>query len=190
MMVAVAIFVIFTGVTLANYPRFSNRISLDLLSHNIALTIRQAQVFALGVRGFGGLFPPYGVYFDMTDPRSFALYADICPTTPNGVYGPALCTPGGEDQERVDTFKFPQGTNEIKSLCVNESTIDLANPTLPAGCGATSLDISFKSPRPDARLHFNGDALSTASDVEIIVANSRGDSRAIVVRRTGQISIK
>lgn len=190
LLVSIAIFLIFTSVTLFNYPRFSNRVSLDLLAHNIALTVRQAQTFALGVRSFGGAFPAYGVHFEEGQ-KLFTLFADVCGLggVPEGVYNPALCSPPEPDKEFFERFTIPSGTNVIQTLCVNEPDVDPLDPLASPGCGKTTLDISFRSPRPDAKIVANGGA-STYVDAEIIVVNGRGDAQAILIGKSGQISIK
>lgn len=188
--VSIAIFVTFTAVALFNYPRFSNRVSLDLLTHNIALMIRQAQTFGLGVKSFGGLFPPYGVKFTPNS-KTFTFFGDVCGPggAADGVYNSALCTPSGEDKEYYELFTIPKGSNEIVALCTNEPNVNPLDPGASPGCGKTSLDITFRSPRPDARIIANGSG-SLAVDAEIIVSNGGGEAKVIVVGKTGQISIK
>ena len=87
LMVSISIFMVVTAVTLTSYPKFSNRLSLDLLAEDIALSIRQAQIFGssvLGARGGVGLaniFTAYGVHFeepDMTSPNyNYLIFADV-----------------------------------------------------------------------------------------------------------------
>ncbi len=203
MLVALAIFVTFTGITLFNYPRFSNKVSLDLLAHNVALTVRQAQTYGLAVKAFPGVipFPAYGVHFELagieTNPiKSFILFADECPTaTPDKLYKLSGCPspPPGTDPEFFEKFTIPPGTNSITALCANEPLVDPKNPAASTGCSSlasTFIDITFKSPRPDARIYLNGNTATAASDAEIIFSNSRGDAKAIVISKTGQISIR
>ena len=65
MMVVVAIFVIATGIVLANLPAFRNKSSLDLTAQEVATGIRQAQVYGAGTRqaSTASKFPSYGIYF-------------------------------------------------------------------------------------------------------------------------------
>ena len=50
LMVTLAIFTIMTSVIMANYPGFNNKIALEVLAQDIALSIRQAQVYGISVR--------------------------------------------------------------------------------------------------------------------------------------------
>lgn len=96
LMVTITIFVIITSITLTNYPKFGNKLSLDLLAQDIALSLRQAQISGSSVLGSrsGGtgsprVFGAYGVHFEA--PRSdggsanftypYLLFADITPTS-------------------------------------------------------------------------------------------------------------
>ena len=60
---------------MANYPGFNNKIALEVLAQDIALSIRQAQVYGISVRAANiatEQAPPYGVHFvgAQTDNRS------------------------------------------------------------------------------------------------------------------------
>ena len=72
LLVTVSMFIIITSVVLVNFPSFSSKISLDNLAHEVALAVRQAQVFGVSSREFGvgsGIFPTHGVHFDKNQKR-------------------------------------------------------------------------------------------------------------------------
>ena len=68
MMVVLAIFLLISGITLANYPAFNSRVSISTLANGIAVSIREAQVYGVSVKNATtsalGLYPSYGVYFN------------------------------------------------------------------------------------------------------------------------------
>lgn len=68
LLVAIGIFLVVTAVTLANFPSFSNRLSLNLLAEDITLSVKQAQVFGSSVYGVktsaGKTFDAVGVHFE------------------------------------------------------------------------------------------------------------------------------
>lgn len=88
-MVTIAIFVMLTSVTLTSYPKFSNKLSVDLLAQDIALSLRQAQIFGSSVLGSKStsvlgqtkIFGAYGVHFEPPvtgQPNyTYLLFADI-----------------------------------------------------------------------------------------------------------------
>ncbi len=85
LMVSISIFVLITSLTLANYPKFGNKLSLDLLAEDIALSFRQAQIFGssvVGTKSAGpAAFGAYGLHFEAPEAGSYnypyLLFADI-----------------------------------------------------------------------------------------------------------------
>jgi prepilin-type N-terminal cleavage/methylation domain-containing protein len=78
MMVVVAIFIITTGIVLSNFGGFREKSSLDLLAREMALIIRQAQVYGTATKlaaGASGGFPSYGIYAK-GGTSHFILFAD------------------------------------------------------------------------------------------------------------------
>src|SRR5512133_2633560 len=73
MIVVIGIIALLSTVTLSNYKDVSSRISLENLAQQIALTVRQAQVYGISVvRGTGSVYPSYGVHF--AGQNSFVLF--------------------------------------------------------------------------------------------------------------------
>lgn len=76
LMVTLAIFVMMTTVVLGNYPKFNNKIALEMLAQNMALSIREAQVYGISVRATNvnssKLSPSYGMHFIGPTYTSFA----------------------------------------------------------------------------------------------------------------------
>lgn len=71
LLVALVIFSIITGIVLFNYGDFNASLTMQNLADDIALTVRRAQSYAIGVRGRSGDFNiGYGVYFDITQYNS------------------------------------------------------------------------------------------------------------------------
>lgn len=67
LLVALVIFSIITGIVLFNYGDFNASLTMQNLADDIALTVRRAQSYAIGVRGREGLFNVgYGVHFAVT----------------------------------------------------------------------------------------------------------------------------
>jgi len=167
LIVTTSILIIVTTLIFAKYPTFRENISLKKTAQEIALAVRQAQTYGLGVRGFqtgtGIVFPGYGVHFDVASPDSFILFAD-------GVSG----------NNTVESFKVQTG-ERLSSLCANIKT------SPPGTCGFNTMDIIFSRPNPLVILRSGA---SSFSDAEIKIISPRGQIKTIVILSTGQISVE
>ena len=140
LMVSIGIFVMITSITLTNYPKFSNKLSLDLLAQDIALSLRQAQVSGSSVLGAksGGAqtFGAYGIHFGDPSPPpqldttsgpyqyAYLLYADIVGNPANrsfqGSYksDSTSCSDPTAAEECVQKFLIT-GRNKVRAICAN-----------------------------------------------------------------------
>lgn len=181
--VAISIFVAFSTILLANYPQFLNKSAINTLAHEIALSVRQAQVYGQNVREFGvgsGAFPSYGVFFSSAKTNEYTIFADISDSDKK--YNGIEC--GNVGTECLEKFIISSGAR-IVGLCGDSKT----NP--PGVCGLDTLNISFTRPNPDAHIiGFNG-IETLYSDVEITISSPKGDNqKTIVVWSTGQITVE
>lgn len=199
LMVTVAIFLIITTIVISNLPKLNVRISTDLLAHDIALTIRQAQVYSLSVRQGQavGSFPGYGVHFDISSSnpsgtKEFLLFADF---DSDGLY-----TPGegcGQATTECLNKSTIQTANIIESLCGFSGGAGTCNPAV-APDGLSMLDVVFKRPEPNAIasgtdisgvLHTTYPQTPYASS-EIVVTSPDGlTKKKVIVYETGQIAV-
>ena len=185
--VVMGIFMLLTTAILVNHGRFGSSILVGNLAYDIALSVRQAQVFGLSVKeyeaGTGEFHDGYGVHFSGADDLSYVLFADRN-MPPNLRYDAGLgCGVVGD--ECIEKFTITGG-NKIKDLC----------GILTGGvekCVSTGdinyLDIIFIRPDPDAELRSNviGDMYSS---VRITIVSPRNEERDILIYVTGQISVK
>ena len=78
LLVAVSIFVVISTVILANHSRFNSSVLLGALAYDLALSVREAQVFGTSVREFSSSFQVgYGVHFEIGSPQLFYFFADL-----------------------------------------------------------------------------------------------------------------
>ncbi len=182
-MVTVSIIVIISSIVLFNFPSFASRILLENLTHEIALVVRQAQVYGIGIKQTtGGLFPAYGVHFDNSsgvitvgdvteEARKLVIFfADLPAGVGNGRY---------DVGEEVETFVIQRG-NIISGLCYDVSC-----------SSADTLDITFKRPEPEAHIRVNGGS-SDVSSARITISPPSGSEigdRFIYVYSSGQIAV-
>jgi prepilin-type N-terminal cleavage/methylation domain-containing protein len=179
LLVVTGIIVVITTIVLANDNRFGGVVLLENLAYNIALSIRQAQVYGISVQRFGtGTFNVgYGMHFNLSSPTTYLLFADA--VQQNGMY---------DQGELVASTDISSGY-QITKLCAPAGTDAASCTAVPA------VDILFERPEPDAWISVAGvscvlNNASCATDARIVLASPRGDIMSVVVEANGQISVK
>lgn len=186
-LVVTAILVLLSSFFIVKYQSFNSSIIVSSLAYDVALSIRQAQVFGISVQffdsGFGsGFDSAYGVHFSSTDNTRYTLYAD---SNNNYFYDdgmPSLC-----DAECVTQYQLNRG-NFISNFC---ATLSSGAEQCVSGTGdtITDLHILFRRPNPDAIIKSDdmGDSFKSA---RIVIESPEGNIREIRVFLTGQISLQ
>ncbi len=174
------IFVVVTSVILANNAQFGGAILLRNLAYDIALSVRQAQIYGISVYRFGSsnFNAGYGMHFDISSPATYVLFADAVAV--NGVY---------DQGELVASTDIGRGY-QITALCATQNGNE--------SCGYNTLDVLFKRPEPDARITArNGSGQSCTENpiqckesARIVVTSPRGDTSSVVVEAVGQIGVQ
>jgi prepilin-type N-terminal cleavage/methylation domain-containing protein len=218
LLVVLSIFAIISMTVAFNYGNYKSTTSTNVLAQNVALSIREAQGYAMGVKSAyvdgSNIFPGYGVHFNPSasglisgSSKSFILFADIPPddvTPANLEYD--FPQGNGEDESRCDgsvlgnnneciSVNTISGGDKIVGVCANISPNMMCdnNQYSPEG----SLDILFRRPNPDARFCYRQDPdqvnCSTGVSAAGVVVQSESDPgilKQIIVWNTGQISVK
>lgn len=196
LIVVIGIFVVLTSTLLFNYNKFGNRLTIDILAHQIAGWVRDAQVSAMSVRldrVGSGKYPGYGVHFDATPSDAFIYFADVC--HPDKQYNP---------QTGDCAAAFPELEKEIKILQRNR--VERICGYLPSNPGGVQgqcppnhnellgVDVVFTRPNPDANIIGKYGAASTATttyaSVNISIVSTIEYRRMISMWTTGQISVQ
>ena len=197
LIVAIAIFLIITMIVTYNYNAFNAGLIVTNTAYDVALGIRQAQVYGVSAKNttlnFTNFHPvPYGIHFDLGSNNKFTLFSD---ENSNFIYDSAAsgssnlnADPDVEDLAFTSNYK-------ISDLCV------LVSGTYSCGAsggGFSTLDVSFLRPDPDA--HFrtctNDSSCSpcaddvTCSAARIFILAPSGEEKMITVNSTGQISVE
>ena len=178
-MVAISIFTIVTAVVLFNHTTFNANILVTNLAYEIALSIRQAQVYGLSVRqelGESESFNyAYGVYFSPSFNNKFYLYAD---------------------KNNDKNFNPAEGCTDPEDECLEEFTLRngvVIDEIKAGGVFADEyLNILFQRPNPEAVIILDGDVVSPPqSDATIVIKSERTNKeKTIRIDRTGQISVQ
>ncbi|QQG38225.1 MAG: type II secretion system protein [Candidatus Kaiserbacteria bacterium] len=180
LIVVTAILTLISSLILVSNNRFGGRILLENLAYDVALSIREAQVFGISVRQFGaGNFGAgYGVQFTRVEEggepsTTFVLFADA--VSANGIY---------DQGEIVGSPYLMERGFHVADLCARGSGAEAET------CGLSRLDMLFKRPEPDAYIRINGNLGSLQERGRIVLESPRGDRVSVVVEITGQISVE
>lgn len=187
LLVVVAIITIITAFLLFNQNKFNSATLMRSLAYSVALSIRQAQLYGVSVRGFGTgtqtFAPGYGVRF--SGASTFSMFADV---NGNGVLdaGETLSGVGGV----LETIG--RGYSISKFCAVSSAGVqDCYSPTTGAGT-ISDLTLYFKRPNPDATITATctGSCASgyTSAYVQMQSTGST-DTRSVKVTNTGQITV-
>lgn len=185
LVIVLGIFGLLSTTVLSNYSLTNTKTSLDNLAHQIALSIRQAQVYGLSVSESSvgsSVFPGYGVYFSTTINNAFKFFAD---TDNNKQYNGISC--GVVGTECVENIIIKSG-DFVRMICANSKTTSPNCTTL-----LDSVNIVFVRPNPDAYVFgipSGGGPITQYSDAEIIIESPGGFQKTLVVWSTGHIAIE
>lgn len=187
LVVVIGIAALISTVALANFPQFRDRIAVNKESGKVAVALRNAQSFSLGVRQFnpppgqqGGCqevfqsnFPSYGVSFTAGAAEYF-LFGDVdCDMEFNLAGGSGI-------DEGIKAFLFEGGVH-IESICVN------IYDTTPA-CGEPAVDIVYARPFPQVKISSSG--VGRASARLELQSRDGATKRNVVILNTGQVSVE
>lgn len=185
LMASIAVFTVLFGIIMAHHARFGGAVRLNNLAYDMALSIRQAQIYGLSVKEFevgtGEFHDGYGVYFNASTPTSYVLFADRgIPANLTYDENPPCGTLGSEC---IESFTI-RGGNRIEDVC----------GVLSGGtehCFSTGqiqyLNIIFLRPEPDAIVTSNVPASYAFARVSVV--SPEGVKQDIITRVTGQISV-
>ncbi len=169
-MVTVSIIAILSAILLYQFKNFDSKLLLKNLAYEVAIVLREAQVYGVSVQGGAGNFQyAYGVHFDTDTPTNYILFRD---SNPNGMY---------DVGEMVSSYTIGRG-NRVIRLCDREGALCSSS-----GTTITTLDITFKRPDSDASFVINR-TVSSATSTYIGVGSATA-SYWISVYKTGRISI-
>jgi prepilin-type N-terminal cleavage/methylation domain-containing protein len=182
--VTMSIFAVLTSVVLANYRTFSNNADFLNVADNIALSLREAQIYGVGSKGAVGVTCgspasafdcAYGVSFKEND-AFYTIFVDAG-AIPNKIYDST-----GSPTETIEKVFLPSGT-KISGLSCTTTTGGTD------ACTNGLLDVTFKRPDPDAIIIPNGVSTNPPQNSASIIVKNTTKEFIITISRAGQISI-
>lgn len=183
--------VIVSTVVLVNNARFGGVIKLENFAYDVALSIRQAQLYGISVARFqGGFAAGYGIQVNLSSSAtSYHMFADF--STKNQMYD-GCPTPGSPTCELVQTSTM-SGNYRIKKVCVTPS---MGAEVCSDSGGSSILNIYFIRPEPNAWIStgtascnpVNGAGCQRKARIQLL--SPKGQTMDVVVEFTGQISVQ
>ncbi len=174
LIVVMSIFSVISGVAIYNYGAFQGKVDIKSLAHDIALKIVEAQKSSvagkLPVSVSANWKPSYGVYFDITAPKTFIYFADL---NNDKIY----------NEPALDTIAITKG-NYISYIASYSSSTQKLSPIM------TPLFVSFQ--RPDSSAIFtssNGVPLSGFDYIEIRIQSPQSLTATIKIFPSGRIQV-
>ncbi|MEN9647626.1 MAG: hypothetical protein RLY57_430 [Candidatus Parcubacteria bacterium] len=184
MMVSIAIFTIITSVVIFNHGKFNSSINVTNLSYEVALAIRQAQVYGLAVKQDSKVADSveyaYGVYFDTSTEASRKVFYIFADKNDDQQFDPSgdPCNGSGECQESIEI----RGDVEVSKLGTNVVS------------NSGDLTVLFLRPNPVAIIRDesnSGVSSNGRKQAVITLTSAKADkSKEIVVELSGQISVR
>lgn len=180
LVISLAIIAVISGVAVINHDEFGKTIKVGNLAYDVALSVREAQVFGISVkqvddRGQKRFDVPYGVHLE----RGSSLYRLFADVNTNDAYnGTRRCRSGNDECITLHTLS---GGFTVTELCAAQGT--------NACTSVNELNILFKRPDPDAIIKApNG---TQYSSVRITIGIEGTDvSRDIMIQSTGHIAVE
>lgn len=181
LLISIAIFIIITSVAVLNNNSFNASILLTDLGYQVALSVRQAQVYGITVKAPAsctssgcptGFSSGYGEHFDITAPTQYLLFEDgKTGAAPDHIYQIA---------ELLQTYTIGKGYS-LKQLCVGSGS---------SFNSVSTLDISFIRPEPEAWVA-SGGVLNLGDEAHIYIQDpTKTTQREILIEPTGQVSVQ
>ena len=176
MLVVLGIVLLITMIILVKNQQFTNTLLLNSLAYDVALSVRQAQVYGLGAReaeeASGEFDQGYGIFFDSAVPTTYILYADI---DGSENYDP-------DDDTIIDTYSL-RNRYTIDRFCVTDGAVESCSNDNDI----EEASVLFMRPDPDAII--TSDTGSGHDSIEIWVRAPNNTERSISIESTGQISV-
>ncbi len=164
------IFSVLTAITVFNYTKFRSETILTNMAYEIALSIREAQIYGVSARNAKGIENPdfklpYGILF-LKDSNQYFLFADT----------------NSDNKFTGDTCANTSDT------CITPYTMQQNITVTEIACSSNNVKGSFlfKRPNPEPIFEIN----SPNDKQQITISAPNGSKRYIVVYNNGQVTVE
>lgn len=187
LLVVTSIFFIITGVVLFRQAKFSSDILITNTAYEVALFIREAQVFGVGSKlatddtgdALGRV--AYGVNINTGDLSSLTMFSDV-PDDGNFdfIYN-------DEEDVNVNTLSFSR-EQKISKFCIDDGS----GEDQQCSSELTELNIAFIKPDLNAQINASDgfNTVSGSSATIYVISSLKDKCRKVVVNSVGQIAVE
>jgi prepilin-type N-terminal cleavage/methylation domain-containing protein len=191
MLTVLAIFGIISAVVLFNHGKFTSETILTNMAYEMALTIREAQIYGVSVRAeeintpdfdqpFGVYIPPIPLDSD-TLIDEYMLFTDQ--NSNNKFDSPSCDTPGVG--ECVNPYSLQ------RNIFISATSMQAGNsPSCISGHSNNGMYILFRRPNPEPIITTNGNGEPNFTHAQITIESRDGAKRYVVIANNGQISVQ
>lgn len=182
LIVVMAIATIITTALVIQQSKWNDQLAVNTQTYEMALMIRQAQIYSLGVRehttSTGDKFNiGYGVYVDISNTNRYSFFADK---------NKNLKMDAGEE---IEVKMFTRGVAIEKMCGFNSSGTERCYPQN----GIRKVAVSFYRPEPGAIIRFFNEAdnpdTSIGPPTIVYLLSPKGKESTIRVEANGQVSV-
>lgn len=169
LLVTLAISILMVSAVLFRFDSFDSVVVLKSIAYEIALTVREAQVFAVSASGdtSGTFDTPYGVYIDSNSPNNYIFFED---SNNNLQYESGTDT-------IIETYTM-NAKYQVSDLCVNST------------CSKNSVSIVFQRPNFDPTITSSlPETNPISATIQVGMVDDPSITFSVLVGLTGQITV-
>jgi prepilin-type N-terminal cleavage/methylation domain-containing protein len=176
--VVLGIFGVLSGIVIFNYGKFRSDTTLVNMAYEVALSIREAQIYGVSARssvsGSPDFDKAYGIHFQGIASNQYLLFSD---NDESNVYSGTTCASPGSD-----TCVTPY------TLQSNIIISDVAILNNGGNCPNNNnrLDIVFKRPNPEPIINDKTDT----SRAQVTLTAPDGAKRYVIIYNNGQVTVE
>lgn len=198
MVIVVAIIGFIAAIVIFNYNDFKTNATTNTVAQEIALTVRKAQSYALGLQAPGILstlpVKGYGVRLEsnLQDRIMFFTELETDNQFTSTSFPPTCGTPhtgGGSTDECLEYYQI-SSNDRIDSIIVDGQILKILDPV-------SSIDLIFKKPTGDIVLckHVFGSTCNSSNStaftvVDIVLVSPSGFAKSVHIFANGQIDVE
>ncbi len=202
MLVVLAIIVVVTAIALTSQSKFNQTLVLANTAYDVALSIRNAEIYGIGSRGLGtSANTGYGVDFRTLPSSTFIFFADTYSnpgaadschptTTPSAPDAkPGNCVYDSSRSEAVQTYTLNNGIKVTNFCAVKNGTTYCASG---GGSSATVLDIVFARPNTSASISVRSSTQTLAQNMDsacLTISSPTGAAKYVRVTAIGAVDL-
>jgi prepilin-type N-terminal cleavage/methylation domain-containing protein len=171
LLVTLAISIVVVSAVLFRFDSFDSVVVLKSIAYEVALTVREAQIFAVSAAGdtSGNFDTPYGVYVNLNNPQEYIFFEDNFPSTPNLQYD------SGQDNI-IETYTM-NSKYQFFELCVD------------ANCNPNWVSLVFQRPNFDPTIRSSIGSSASSATFRVSMTDNSATTFSVVVGLTGQVSV-